>query len=131
MAIPTIGIKKTLRGNGIVPRIPFEEIARAVLGERYELSLVICGDDLARKMNKAYRKKTYAPNVLSFPLSKTEGEIFLNVRKAEREARAYGMPVRERLAYLYIHGCFHLRGLDHGDRMEREEARIMKRFKLV
>jgi len=41
-----------LKGAG---RIPFEEIAQAVLGKNYELSLVICGDNLARRMNREYR----------------------------------------------------------------------------
>ncbi|HVM73538.1 MAG TPA: rRNA maturation RNase YbeY [Candidatus Paceibacterota bacterium] len=122
-----IDIKTTIRGP--VPRIPFADIARTILGDTYELSLVICGDTLARRMNIEYRKKSYAPNVLSFPLSKNEGEIFLNIRKSEREAKFYNIPTKERLAYLYVHGCFHLKGLDHGKRMEKEEARIMKSFK--
>ena len=58
---------------GLTRRVPFEKIATAVLGNQYELSLVICGDTLATRMNKEYRKKTYKPNVLSFPISKTEG----------------------------------------------------------
>jgi len=124
-----IDIKTTVRGS--VPRIPFGEIARSILGERFELSLVVCGDSLAHRMNITYRKKTYKPNVLSFPLSKHEGEIFLNVRKAEREARLGGISARERLAFLFIHGCFHLKGLDHGDHMEREELRIMRKFELI
>ncbi len=111
-------------------RVPFEKIARAVLGDRYELSLVICGDSLAKKTNKKYRKKTYAPNVLSFPLAKYEGEIFLNVRKAMREARQLRIPLKERLALLFIHGCFHLKGLRHGRTMEGEERRVMRAFNL-
>src|SRR3989338_4713423 len=79
----SVDIRKTVRGP--VPRIPFEEIAKNVLGAQYELSLVICGDELARRINRENRKKTYAPNVLSFPLGKLEGEIFLNIRKAERQ----------------------------------------------
>ena len=129
-----IDIKVTLRRapsfEGALS-IPYKEIGEAILGPGYELSLVICGDTLATRMNTEHRRKTYSPNVLSFPLDKREGEIFLNVRKAEREARLYGIPLRERLAYLYVHGCFHLKGLDHSDAMEREEARIMRRFKLV
>jgi len=109
-------------------RVPFEKIARTVLGGKYELSLVICGDLLARRMNREYRKKTYKPNVLSFPLSKTEGEIFLNIRKAEREARRFGVSAQARLALLFVHGCFHLKGLRHGRIMERHEARILRRF---
>jgi rRNA maturation RNase YbeY len=124
-------IKVTLRrvpSSEGARRIPYKEIAESILGADYELSLVICGDTLATRMNMEYRKKAYSPNVLSFPLDKQEGEIFLNVRCAEREAKRYGISLRERLTYLYIHGCFHLRGLDHGDAMEREEKRIMKRF---
>jgi rRNA maturation RNase YbeY len=121
-------IKKTIRG--LVPRLPFEDMARAVLGAGYELSLVVCGDDLAQRMNIEYRKKSYRPNVLSFPLSKSEGEIFLNVRCAEREARKYGVSVRDRLALLFVHGLFHLKGLKHGDAMERAEQRVLGKLKV-
>lgn len=114
-----------LKGAG---RIPYEEIARKILGSQYELSLVICGDTLAQRMNKEYRKKTYKPNVLSFPLSKTEGEIFLNVRTAAREARRYKVPLRDRLAFLFVHGCFHLKDLQHGRIMEAQEQRILRAF---
>ena len=130
MDTSVIDITTTVRGTDKVPRIPFGEIAQTILGKNFELSLVICGDTLARRMNREHRKKTYAPNILSFPLSRREGEIFLNVRCAEREARRYHMPLRERLAYLFVHGCFHLKGLDHGDRMEQEEQRVMKDLKL-
>ena len=112
-----------------VRRVPFEAIAKSILGSKYELSLVICGDELSRRMNIEYRKKTYAPNVLSFPLSKIEGEIFLNVPKATREAARYNHTTKAHLAYLFIHGCFHLKGLDHGTAMERQEAQLMKKFK--
>ena len=111
--------------------LPFEKIARAVLGENYELSLVVCGDALARRMNKTYRKKTYTPNVLSFPITKYAGEIFLNIRSAEREAELYHTSLRARLALLYVHGLFHLKGLDHGKKMERLEHATLKRFKLA
>ena len=112
-------------------RIPFEAIARSVLGAQYELSLVICGDELARRINRENRKKSYSPNVLSFPLGKLEGEIFLNIRKAEREAREYKTSPRARLALLFVHGLYHLKGLDHGARMERLEQTTLKKFKLT
>ncbi len=114
-----------LKGAG---RIPYEKIAQKVLGKSYELSLVICGDTLARRMNQKYRKKNYKPNVLSFPLSKDEGEIFLNVRTAAREARRYKVPLRDRLAFLFVHGCFHLKDLRHGRIMEAQEQRILRAF---
>lgn len=119
-----IDVRRTIRG--VLPHVSFEAIARAALGSHYELSLVICGDTLAQALNMKYRKKSYRPNVLSFPISATEGEIFLNLRCAEREARKYGVPVHARLALLFVHGCLHLKGLDHGERMEREEQRILR-----
>ncbi len=109
-------------------RLPFEAIAKAILPAGYQLSLVICGDSLARRMNTEYRKKTYKPNVLSFPISKNEGEIFLNIRKAEREARVMGVSAKWRLAHLFIHGCAHLKGHDHSDSMDALERRILKQF---
>ncbi|MBI5457387.1 rRNA maturation RNase YbeY [Candidatus Kaiserbacteria bacterium] len=120
------GITTTIRGP--MPRIPFEKIARAILGKNYELSLVICGDKLVRRMNQKYRKKSYRPNILSFPLSKDEGEIFLNVRAAAREARRLKVPLRDRLALLFVHGCLHLKGLQHGRIMEAQEQRILRVF---
>jgi rRNA maturation RNase YbeY len=107
-------------------RVPFEALARKALPRGYVVSLVLCGDTLASRMNSAYRKKTYSPNVLSFSLSKTEGEIFLNVRKAEREARSLGISARGRLALLFVHACLHLTGLDHGKVMDQQEERILK-----
>jgi probable rRNA maturation factor len=119
-------IRKTSLGP--MPPIPFEKLARAALPSRYELSLVICGDALAQEMNETYRKKRYAPNVLSFPLTKTEGEIFLNAPRAKREAKLYGMSFSDRLAHLFVHGCLHLKGLAHGRIMDSNERRILRRF---
>lgn len=108
--------------------LPFDQMAAAALPAGYHLSLVICGDALARKMNRKYRNKTYAPNVLSFPLSNSEGEIFLNLRKAAREAREEKIALKKRLALLFVHGCVHLAGHDHGSKMELLEGRILKKF---
>lgn len=121
-------IRNTTRGQ--VPRVPFEDIARRILGQRYSLSLVLCGDTLAKRLNNEHRNKTYRPNVLSFSLSRTEGEIFLNVRKAKREAHTYHTPVFERIAFLFIHACLHLKGLDHGARMDALEQHALKDLKL-
>ncbi|MBI4133559.1 rRNA maturation RNase YbeY [Candidatus Uhrbacteria bacterium] len=111
-----------------VPKVPFERIAREVLGPRYDLSLVLCGDALARRLNAQYRKKNYCSNVLSFPLAPTEGEIFLNTRAAAREARKFRVPLRARLTLLFIHGCLHLRGLRHGKEMEDRESKVLSQF---
>lgn len=113
------------------PQVPWERIARAVLGVSYELSLILCSDSLARRINRESRKKTYAPNVLSFPLSEHEGEIVLNIRKAYREASQYNHSHTEHLIFLFIHGLLHLKGMDHGDTMENAERHFLKRFKNI
>jgi probable rRNA maturation factor len=129
-----IDIRQTLRRAPALAGarlLPYGKLADSILGKRYELSLVICGDDLARRINKEYRKKTYSPNVLSFPLSMYEGEIFLNVRKAEREARKLRTTARKHLALLFVHGLYHLKGHRHGPKMERLEQKVLKQFGLL
>lgn len=122
----TFDIRRTTRGRA--PRIPFEKIARDILPKQYALSLVVCGDMLSREINRSYRKKDYSPNVLSFPLGKMEGEIFLNIRKAEREAKTFGTSVEKHVAHLFAHGCFHLKGLGHGRAMDRSEEKVLRKF---
>jgi len=101
-----------------------------ILGESYELSLVFVGDKKSRALNFAYRQKTYIPNVLSFPLDKTSGEIYINPHRARIEAKKFGMSVRGFTGYLFIHGLLHLEGHDHGDTMEKVEARYKNRYGL-
>lgn len=117
----TFAVANTTRAP--LPRVPFEKLARRILGAKYELSLVICGDARARALNTRHRGKTYKANVLSFPLSKTEGEIFLNMQAARREAKKYGVPFSARIRLLFVHACLHLKGKRHGKAMDRLEAR--------
>lgn len=106
-------------------RLPFERLAERVLPRGYHLSLVLCGDSLSKRLNRMHRGKTYTPNVLSFPLSKLHGEIFINVNVAAREARRYSVPTSARIAHLFVHGCAHLKGLPHGVQMDSLEHKVL------
>lgn len=86
-----------------------------MLGENYELSLVFCSDALSRKLNRAYRGKDKAANVLSFPLSKTSGEIFINLARLGQFSATH----------LFIHGCLHLKGMEHGAKMMKLERKLL------
>jgi len=121
-----VEIRSTIRAQ--LPRIEFGKIAKKILGAGYTLSLVICGDTLTKRLNREFRKKDYPANVLSFSLSKNEGEIFLNVKKARREAKALTIPWERRVTHLFVHGCFHLKGYKHGARMDVLERTFLKRF---
>lgn len=122
-------IKNTTKGN--LPRLPFASMKDVVLGKSYSLSLVIAGDALTKKLNKEYRDKNKPANVLSFPLEKNEGEIFLNLKRAKMEAPDFDETYTNFVAHLFIHGLFHLKGLSHSSRMESEEKKVVKKFGLI
>lgn len=113
------------------PRLPYEHMKNDVLGTSYSLSLVFVGAERARALNARHRKKTYVPNVLSFPLDAHHGEIYITPAQAKREARAHNMSVRGYIGYLFIHGLLHLKGMSHGDTMERAERRYCTRYNLA
>jgi probable rRNA maturation factor len=111
-------------------RHPYEEMKRKVLGAKYELSLVFIGSKRASSLNKAYRKKSYSPNVLSFPLTETSGEIFICPDTANKEAHKFDLSPNGYIAYLFIHGLVHLKGHDHGDTMDKLERKYLKAFNI-
>ena len=112
--------------------------------EQQELSIVFSNDQFMQKLNRTYRQKDYATNVLAFPQDTSEfehqdnsllGDIVIAVPTAAREAHALEQSIEDRLFYLIIHGLLHLLGYDHErsteDRlaMEAREAEILKHFK--
>lgn len=107
---------------------PYQEIADKILGKRYELSLVFIGKARATSLNQQYRNKSYSPNVLSFPLDDQTGEIFICPQVAKCEAADYDLTPDAYVAFLFIHGCLHLKGHDHGDTMDKLELKYLKQF---
>lgn len=122
----TFTLTQTTKGK--LPSLPFLRMKNAVLGADYELSLAFIGDIRSRRLNKTYRDKTYAPNILSFPLSKHSGEMFINPNTAKKQAPSFGRTYENYIAYLFIHGLVHLKGFEHGSRMERVEAAFRTKF---
>jgi len=102
----------------------------AVLGESYQLSLNFVGEKRAKALNQKYRKASYVPNVLSFPLEKNFGEVYITPNIAKREAKKFGLSPQNYIGYLFIHGLLHLKGHVHNDTMSKAEKRYMKRFEL-
>lgn len=110
--------------------IPYEAIKQKILGARYELSLTFIGKSRAAALNQTHRQKTYVPNVLSFPLTETMGEIFICPSIAEKESSKFNLSPDGYVAFLFIHGCLHLKGLDHSDTMDKLEQKYLKLFNL-
>lgn len=92
-----------------------------VLGQDYELSLAFIGRDRMRALNRSYRNKDKVTDILSFPLTKKTGEIFMNLERSRANAKKFSRSANDHVAFLFIHGLLHLKGMDHGSRMEQEE----------
>lgn len=113
-----------------VPTLPYKAMADTILGKRYTLTLAFIGKTRAQKLNHAHRKASYVPNVLSFPLSDDTGEIYITPEVAKREAKKFDLSVNGYIGYLFIHGCLHLKGYDHGDTMDKAEQKYVRKFGL-
>jgi len=108
--------------------------AARTLRVRGELSLVLAGDGLLRRLNRDYRGKDKTTDVLSFPGDGGEaglGDIVISVAKAERNARRFGRSLPQELDVLALHGFLHVLGYDHeadDGTMDRLEGRLRKRL---
>jgi len=114
--------------RGSIPRISFAEIKNAILGKGYKLNLIITSSEHIQKLNTIYRNKEHATDILSFPLSTTEGEIYISLTETREEAKKFDRTYENFFAFLFIHGCTHLKGHDHGAIMERIEVKIRRKF---
>jgi len=81
-----------------------------------ELSVRIVGEDEGRELNRAYRGKDYATNVLTFDYTRTPvvtADLVLCAPVVEREAREQDKPLEAHYAHLLVHGTLHAQGWDH------------------
>jgi len=132
-----LAIQYGVRAARLPSRAKFRRWARAALARRKAIiTLRIVGAREARRLNRVFRGRDYATNVLSFayrdqrPL---EGDIAICAPVLAREARELGVSCEAHFAHLTVHGVLHLQGHDHmrrseALRMERLEARILARL---
>lgn len=117
-----------IRKQGPLPDVPFLLIKEKLLGKKYDLTLIFCSPQESQEKNKTYRDKDYPTNILSFPLGETSGEIYISLSTARRDAKKFEMSYNKFLHLLFIHGCLHLEGHDHGSTMEELEDSYLQRF---
>ena len=106
----------------------FEQMKIAILGKSYDLSVAFVSSTRMKELNLSYRNINKPTDILSFPLSENEGEIYICLSEARKEARKFDRSYENFLAFLFIHGLVHLKGFDHGSTMESIEARFRKKF---
>src|SRR3989344_3238504 len=110
-------------------KLLIEEMKEDILGKRYELSFAFIDKKRVRFLNKTYRKKDEPTDVLSFPLDKDKGEILICPDIAKEKAVKFNLTYGNYLLFLVIHALLHLKGLEHGDKMERYEQIIYSRYR--
>lgn len=91
-----------------------------------EVSLILVDLDEITRINKEYRGKDYATDVISFEEEDSEdeeylGDIFISIDKAIEQAKEYGHSIEREFAFLLVHGVLHLHGYDHIEYEEEQE----------
>lgn len=121
-------------GAGALPaRSVRAAVAHVLAGEGREaaLSVAFLGPEPMRDLNRQYKGKDATTDVLAFALPQPDGtlagDIYICRDVAAREARERGMPLREELLRLVVHGTLHVLGWDHPDGAECEHSEMWQR----
>ena len=107
------------------------------------VSILLTDDAEIKRLNREYRKKDKATDVLSFPTLPTTGranpmfgqclgDLVISIQTARRQAKEYGQSLESELRRLLVHGYLHLHGFDHekvpakvAARMRRMESKLL------
>lgn len=112
----------------------YAEAALAGRREDAELAIRIVDAEEGRALNRDYRDKDYATNVLSFPAELPPGvplpvlgDLVLCAPVIAREAAEQGKPLKHHYAHMVVHGVLHLLGHDHMHEAEAEAMEAIER----
>jgi probable rRNA maturation factor len=114
-----------------VDKKSFSTVAKKVLKsenrERVKISLAFVNKEEIKKLNKKFRKKNKATDVLSFNLNEPDclGEIVICLDIVKENAKKYGVSAKQETIKVFVHGILHLLGYDH-EKTEKE-AKIMEK----
>ncbi len=127
--------------DGVPSRVEFRRWLRAAEPGAARVTVRIVDEDEARELNRDYRGKDYATNVLTFAYGEGDdmplpeglplmGDLVLCRQVVEREAAEQGKALDAHYAHLSVHGMLHLQGFDHledaeADDMEARERQIL------
>jgi len=115
----------------LLPRPTLTRWVKAALFADGELTLRFVDAEEGRALNRTYRSKDYATNVLTFAYAETDadpvsGDIVLCCPIVEAEALAQDKPLEAHYAHLIVHGVLHAQGYDHEDAAEAEEMEALE-----
>jgi len=107
----------------------FRKWIKSALPIEAEVTLRIVDEEEGRMLNRDYRGKDYATNVLTFPLAEEPllvGDIILCAPVVAKEAQAQHKSMEAHFAHLTIHGALHLQGYEHEDDAQAEFMEFME-----
>ena len=133
---PQIAVQNATTARNVPTAARIRQWARAALGVDAQVTIRIVGQTEGRLLNRSYRRKDYATNVLTFVFRDSaplEGDIALCAPVITREARAQRKTVAAHYAHMIVHGLLHLQGYDHENDndaavMEKRERALLARF---
>jgi probable rRNA maturation factor len=125
------------RHRALLPRHRVARWIRAALEAPAQITVRVVGEDEARQLNRGYRGKDYATNVLTFDYARTpliQADLVLCAAVVEREAAGAGTTPQAHYAHLLVHGVLHAQGYDHeasasaaaAEAMEARESALMR-----
>ena len=132
-------VQTAVNSPGLPSKAELRRWLAAALEQSAAITVRFVGAAEGRALNRAYRDRDYATNVLSFgygaalPGQVLTGDIVLCAPVLRREARAQGKALAAHVAHLTVHGALHLQGHDHHSprpaaRMEALEKRILAKL---
>ena len=114
------------------------------------ISVTLTNPEYIKKLNREYRQIDKATDVLSFPMfekdeikslenlefEETLGDIVISIERVEEQAKEYGHSFERELAYMVVHGFYHLMGEDHMNEDEKaimraKEENVLNKLKIV
>jgi probable rRNA maturation factor len=140
MALPALQLSLQMpdgRHRAVLPRHRVARWVRVALLAPAQLTVRIVDEDEGRALNRDYRGKDYATNVLTFDYARepvVQADLVLCAPVVEREARAARRPLPAHYAHLLVHGTLHAQGFDHetspadAERMEARESALLRRL---
>lgn len=133
-----LSVQYACNREGVPSRIDFRRWLRAAEPGAARITVRIVDEDEGRELNRDYRGKDYATNVLTFAYDEGEdmplpeglplmGDLVLCRQVVEREAAEQGKALEAHYAHLSVHGMLHLHGFDHIEDAEAEEMEARER----
>ena len=114
-----------------LPRHKVARWIRHALAADAEITVRIVGLEEGRALNRDYRQKDYATNVLTFDYTReplVTADLVLCAPVVEQEAREQGKTLQAHYAHLLVHGTLHAQGWDH--ETSRADAEAMEAFEI-